>query len=118
MKPTLRIALIEADQMIGELVHRWLREEGHVVVDCTWSVRFDATFDLVIADVANPRVAGPEIGRRLKGRHLVPVLLLSGRFLRGHGASTQLAEELGVNGVLPKPFTKQQLLAAVRQSLS
>ena len=75
-----------------------------------------AAFDLIIADVARPRAAGPLV-RLLQAGGNGPVLMLSARFRSGQGASQLLVQQLGVNAVLPKPFTRRQLLDAVRQCL-
>ena len=43
--------------------------------------------------------------------------LSGGRFRLGLTGSTETARRLGVKKVLPKPFTRAELLAAVRESL-
>jgi hypothetical protein len=45
------------------------------------------------------------------------ILLLSARFRQGTGSSTAVARQLGVRNVLPKPFTRDELLSAVGESL-
>jgi len=44
-------------------------------------------------------------------------LLLSARFRQGMGSSSSVARQLGVRNVLPKPFTRDELLSAVGESL-
>jgi DNA-binding response OmpR family regulator len=112
-----RIAVIEGDQLVRELVRRWLGDARHVVELHSVSSTIGAV-DLIVADVANPRAASPLLVRLLQTHSNIPVLLLSARFRAGQGGSVQLATELGVAAVLPKPFTQRQLLAAVRQSLT
>jgi DNA-binding response OmpR family regulator len=116
MKATRRIAVIEADELVRELVGQWLVEAGYLVDAYPSPTRLDSA-DLIIADIASPREAGSLLVQVSSGKN-VPVLLLSARFRRGQGGSVQLANELGVKGVLPKPFTQRQLLTAVRQALS
>jgi DNA-binding response OmpR family regulator len=55
--------------------------------------------------------------RSLRVQHAAPILLLSARFTRGLGASVEAAQRLGVRKVLPKPFTREELLVAVGESV-
>ncbi|MGJ7505951.1 hypothetical protein [Variovorax sp. GT1P44] len=112
-----RIAVIEGDQLVRELVRRWLCDARHVVEVHSVPSTIGAV-DLIVADVANPRAASPLLVRLVQTHPSIPILLLSARFRAGQGGSVQLANELGVAAVLPKPFTQRQLLAAVRQSLA
>lgn len=112
-----RIAVIDGDDAVRELVRRWLVDAGHAVDTYSSPVPVGDVC-LVVADVANPRDAHSLMGELHTSAGGVAVLLLSARFRKGQEGSIQLADELGVNGVLPKPFTKRQLLAAVSQALS
>ena len=49
--------------------------------------------------------------------YAAPILVLSGRFRRGLAGSAEAARRLGVKKVLPKPFTRKELLSAVTASL-
>ena len=112
-----RIAVIDGDEAVRELVRRWLVDAGHVVE--TYPVLGNVgDVALVIADVASPRVVKPLLSELLQPVSGVAVLLISARFRKGQEGSVELADELGVQGVLPKPFSKRQLLAAVAQALS
>jgi len=71
---------------------------------------------LVIVNVASPRGAQPLI-RSLQAVYAAPILVVSGRFRRGLAGSTEAAHRLGVRKVLPKPFTRKELLSAVHESL-
>jgi DNA-binding response OmpR family regulator len=53
----------------------------------------------------------------LQAAYAVPILVLSGRFRRGLAGSTEVARQLGVKKVLPKPFARKELLSAVAESL-
>jgi CheY-like chemotaxis protein len=68
------------------------------------------------SNVSNPRGAQALI-RSLQAAHAAPILVLSARFLRGLGASTEAARRLGVRKVLPKPFTRKELLSAVEEAI-
>jgi DNA-binding response OmpR family regulator len=69
----------------------------------------------VIADVRDPQDAeGLILSLR---EYAAPILVLSARFRRGLAGSTQAARRLGVKKVLPKPFTRKELLLAVREAI-
>ncbi|HSI59574.1 MAG TPA: hypothetical protein VLA16_18575 [Ideonella sp.] len=113
-----RIAVIESDELIRQLVERWLTDAGHsVLVRTPSSLRPGDVLDLVLANVANPRAAAGPL-RALQALNAAPVLLVSARIRRGLAPSSRLAAQLGVRGVLPKPFTRDELLAAVEAALN
>jgi DNA-binding response OmpR family regulator len=70
----------------------------------------------VIIDVPTPRSAGRMI-KSVRDVYAGPILLLSATFRRGAGSAISVAPELGVRHVLPKPFTRRELLAAVVASI-
>jgi len=110
------ILVVETDDLIRELLERWLGEAGYSVVAASrGTLGGEGAPRLVIVDVASPREAGALI-RSLQAAHAAPILALSARFRRGLGASADAARELGVRKVLPKPFTRGELLAAVREA--
>lgn len=106
------IAIHEDDDLIRELLERWLTEAGY-------SVRPVMTGEsprLVIADIPSPRAAPSRI-EALRAVYAAPIIVLSGRFRRGLAASAETARRLGVKKVLPKPFSRGELLAAVDEAL-
>lgn len=105
------IFIHEGDVLIRELLERWLGEAGYAI--CAPG---EGPPSLVIADVPNPRPAQSLI-HSLKEMYAVPILVLSGRFRRGLSGSAEAARQLGVEKVLPKPFTRKELLTAVAASL-
>ena len=111
------IVVVETDDLIRELLERWLGEAGYGVVlsgrdHCEAVVKPQ----LVIADVSNPGSAGATIGA-LRAAYSAPILALSALFRRGLGGSEEAARRLDVCKVLPKPFTREELLAAVCESI-
>jgi len=105
------IVIQEEDDLIRDLLERWLGEAGY-------SLRADGHEApcLVIANVPSPRGAQALI-QSLQAVYAAPILLLSGRFRRGLAGSAEAARRLGVKKVLPKPFTRKELLSAVDASL-
>ena len=101
------VLIRDDDALIRDLLERWLVEAGYTV-----SASAEDTPRLVIADVPNPRRAQALI-QSLRAVYPAPILALSGRFRRGLAGSAEAARRLGVEKVLPKPFTRKELLAAV-----
>jgi len=106
------VLIMEEDAQIRELLERWLGEAGYVVTTAS-----DGPPRLIIADVAEPQSADERIAA-LRAVYAAPILLLSARFRRGLGSSADAALRLGVQKVLPKPFTRSELLAAVSDSIA
>ena len=107
------VVVLEEHCLIRPLLERWLNEEGYQVA--SGFVREMGKTALVIANVPNPK-SGQRLIASLQ-EYAAPVLLLSARFRRGLAGSTEAARRLGVKKVLPKPFSRQELLAAVRESV-
>ncbi len=105
------IAIHEEDDLIRELLERWLEEAGYALRPNAGEAP-----RLVIANVPSPRGAQPIIDA-LRAVYAAPILVLSGRFRRGLGISDEAARRLGVRKVLPKPFTRKELLVAVHEAL-
>ena len=105
------IAIHEEDDLIRELLERWLGEAGYGLC-----LAGEETPRLVIIDVPSPLGAQACI-EALQARYAAPVLVLSARFRRGLGSSDEAARRLGVRKVLPKPFTRRELLSAVHEAL-
>jgi DNA-binding response OmpR family regulator len=110
------ILVVESDELVRQLLERWLGEAGYtVVIGNAINPAMEAGVRLVIADIARPRRGEASI-RALQALHGAPILAISARFRRGLEGSAEAARQLGVCHVLPKPFTRRQLLAAVLAS--
>jgi DNA-binding response OmpR family regulator len=115
------VLVVEPDHSIRELLERWLGEEGYAV-----AVRPHDNLGerpgqgkgplLVIANISSPRDA-PDLLLAIRAVYAAPILLLSARFRRGLGGSGDAARRLGVRHVLPKPFTREELLGAVHEAI-
>jgi DNA-binding response OmpR family regulator len=105
------VLIQEEDVLIRELLERWLGEAGYAL-----SASGNEAPCLVIVDVPDPHRAQALI-QSLQAVYAAPILVLSGRFRRGLAGSAEAARRLGVKKVLPKPFTRKELLSAVATSL-
>ena len=111
------IVIVETDDLIRELLERWLREAGYAVVAAAAGVPVqERPVRLVIVNISRPRGAEGLI-QSLQASYMAPILVISARFRRGLEGSADAARQLGVRKVLPKPFTRMELLAAVRESI-
>ena len=111
MNPKGYVVVLEGDPLIRSLLGRWLVEAGYIVSAGTEKEEPV----LVIADLPDPQSAESPI-QSLR-EYAAPILLLSARFRHGLAGSEETAFRLGVKRVLPKPFTREELLAAVRESV-
>ncbi len=71
-------------------------------------------FDLVLTDLAMPRVDGFCLLARIRAESAVPVIVLS---VRGADADKVRALDLGADDYVVKPFSSDELLARVRAQL-
>jgi DNA-binding response OmpR family regulator len=111
------ILVVETDDLIRELLGCWLEEAGYTVVLGDYENRVsEGAPCLVVANISNPRGAQALI-RSLQAVYAAPILVLSARFRRGLGGSRDAARLLGVRNVLPKPFSREELLGAVGEAI-
>jgi DNA-binding response OmpR family regulator len=111
------IVVVETDDLIRDLLERWLSEAGYTVLTTGADTPLpEHSPSLVIVNVSRPGHSGTLI-RSLQAAYPAPILVISGRFRRGLSASANAARQLGATKVLPKPFTRAELLAAVRESI-
>ncbi|MCA9710027.1 MAG: response regulator transcription factor [Myxococcales bacterium] len=116
---SIRLLLIDDDARLGELLERYLGEQGvrlHRAADGLAGLRAlgaDA-FDAVLLDVMMPGIDGLETLRRIRERSAIPVIMLTAR---GDEADRVVGLELGADDYVPKPFSPRELLARVRAVL-
>jgi DNA-binding response OmpR family regulator len=114
-----RILVVEDEHDLNELIARQLRQDGHEVVqafDGLAGLEAVDTYapDLVLLDWMLPKLDGLVVCRRIRERHVVPILMLTAR---GEEADIILGLEVGADDYLAKPFRIRELLARVRAIL-
>ncbi len=118
-----RVFLAEDEKLVARTVIAALHRAGHQVVHsedgaAAWKHLEEhlGDYDLLAFDVNMPGIDGIELTRRVRatGRFRGCVMILSGRL---SGPEMHALAELSVDRVLPKPFTLDEFLGAVRDSL-
>jgi DNA-binding response OmpR family regulator len=118
--PAKRILLVDDDIFMCQLNRGVLTHSGYEVDAAAdgaagWDALQARQYDLLITDNTMPKVTGIEMVMMLRGRDTtLPVILASGvtptEALRGH-------PELKINAILLKPYSMEELLAAVANVL-
>ena len=115
-----RVLLIEDEPNIIEAIRFILSRDGwRVDTHSDGETALDAVEtrapDLIILDVMLPNKSGYDILHELRGNEAtksLPVLMLTAR---GQKKDRELAEKLGVNKFMTKPFSNGEILATVRE---
>ncbi|PZR17423.1 MAG: hypothetical protein DI536_03615 [Archangium gephyra] len=110
------ILVVEDEPLVRRTVVLTLERAGHQVLTAADGDEALAVLEigaaqvhLVLTDVVMPRRGGVELAREVRARWQKPVIFMSGF----HERQSELTDEL----VLGKPFSTDQLLAAVSQAL-
>jgi DNA-binding NtrC family response regulator len=115
------ILVIDDEAGIREYVFQILTKAGHRVVEAPdgesgLRVLRQSGVELVLVDVVMPGRDGFEIIEQLKHENPnVPIVVMSGDL--NSALYLVIARKLGVTQTLSKPFTRQELLAAVAHAL-
>jgi CheY-like chemotaxis protein len=115
-QPHARILLIDDDPEVRETLTEMLTGLGQAVTACadgaSGLARFqDEPFDLVLTDLGMPRQSGWDVAKLVKQRRPdVPVGLITGW---ADQIAPDEAAARGVDGLVAKPFTRDELAAAL-----
>ena len=117
-----RILLVDDDPSIVNMICQMLERFGYSVtsmVDSTAALdRFKSApndFDLVITDMAMPKMSGDRLAAELmKIREDIPILLCTGH---SDAVDEKTAKKIGIKGFAMKPLDKGKLARAVRAAL-
>ncbi len=114
-----RIALVEDEDALREVITAYLRREGWEVdafegVRSAWK-RIDADYHIWILDLMLPDGNGFEILRNVRQKHSdMPVIMISARDAE---LDRVIGLEMGSDDYLPKPFLPQELVIRTRRLL-
>src|SRR2546421_6035510 len=113
------VVIIEEDSLVRGLIKEWVSAAGYAVCEGALPAK-DAgdNADLVIVDLYMPRRAGAEIVRAVQRAHpRAPVIAISAQFGSGVSNSSRAAHALGAERLIAKPFSREELLVAVRAAV-
>src|SRR5919199_2561940 len=110
------ILLVDDEDSIQKLLAYPLERDGFRVLQARDGEealeRFsDADVDLVVLDLALPRVDGIEVCKRLRSRSAVPIIMLTAR---DDEVDKVLGLELGADDYITKPFSIREFRSRVR----
>jgi CheY-like chemotaxis protein len=114
------ILILEEDNLIHGLLEEWLVSAGYRVQSASLQQALSTgsrgeSIDLILVDIYMPRHVGAEMVCAVQRAHPgTPVIAISGQFRPGLPGSSTAARALGARQVIAKPFTRNDLLAAVR----
>ena len=117
------ILIIDDNRVVRKLVRQFLADAGHVLYEAEDGKIAQRIFDkepidLVITDIFMPEKEGLEVIRDIRqGARPIPIIAISGSGRLGGPDVLKFARDLGANVTLTKPFTRDQLLEAVRTCL-
>lgn len=118
-----RILIIDDDDLFRAMLRKVLEYEGYEVIDAPNGnkgmrlYRMQPT-DLVITDILMPEKEGIEIIRELKSDFSkVRIIAVTGGGGVGGNNYLDVAKMLGAQFTFEKPFQREELLKAVRESL-
>ena len=118
-----RILIIDDNAQLREMLDLMLVQAGHEVVEAgtgEMGVRLykEKQADIVIVDILMPEKGGLETIVELKRDFPnAKVIGISGGFQKKTDQSPALAELLGIQRTLSKPFPPEELLKAIREIL-
>jgi len=114
-----RILIVEDEIALSDILRADLEAEGHTVAQAFDGPSALALVEsqqpqLVILDWMLPGLDGLAVCRRIRQKHLMPILMLTAR---ASEVDRVLGLEVGADDYVVKPFSTQELLARVRAML-
>jgi two-component system copper resistance phosphate regulon response regulator CusR len=116
----MRLLVIEDEKKVARFIKKGLEEEGYAVDLASdgeegLARTLDQVHDLIILDIALPKIDGLQVLKKLRERKVpTPVLLLT---VRATIEDKVLGLDSGADDYLTKPFAFQELLARIRALL-
>ena len=116
----MKVLVIEDEDQLRRVVAKMLSADGHEVIDALDGFRGMELFrkekpDLVITDIVMPNQEGMETIRELRRENpKIKIIAMSGSFASSGGLDfLKMAQLLGADEIIAKPFRVQDLRALV-----
>ena len=122
--PMKRVLIIDDDEQLRALLHEILERAGFAVIESANGVEGLRLFrndlaDLVITDLIMPDKEGVETILELRREFPeARVIAISGGGRNGSANYLPIAARLGARRTVTKPFSRQEILDAVRETLA
>ncbi|SFS55762.1 response regulator transcription factor [Paenibacillus sp. BC26] len=115
----VKIALVDDDVHIRELVRLYLSDEGFEIVEFAngeeaWLYVKENPVDMVIMDIMMPRMDGYELCKKLRESGDMPILMITAK---GESEEKIKGFQLGTDDYLTKPFDPMELVVRVKALL-
>ncbi len=119
MTPGATILLVDDEESIQKLLTYPLERDGYTVVQARDGEEALERFtvdrpDLVLLDLALPKLDGLEVCRRIRAQSTVPILMLTAR---DDEIDTVLGLEIGADDYITKPFSIRELRSRIRAAM-
>jgi DNA-binding response OmpR family regulator len=110
-----KLLIVDDDVHIRRLIALYLRQAGFEVVDSgsgeeALELAANNAFDTVLVDVILPAYGGFRLTQKLKSAPAAPRIIV----MSGDETQREAATDYGADDFLPKPFTRDELLAKVK----
>jgi DNA-binding response OmpR family regulator len=119
MSDSPTILLVDDEDAIQKMLSFPLRRDGYEVIEArdgeTALTRFaEEKIDLVVLDLALPKLDGLEVCRRLRAHSAVPIIMLTAR---DEEVDKVIGLEIGADDYITKPFSIREFRSRVRALL-
>jgi two-component system, cell cycle sensor histidine kinase and response regulator CckA len=119
---TEKILLVDDEATVMKMVRQMLERLGYQVAAYTSGIEALAAFkadpeniDLVLTDMTMPEITGDLLAREaMTIRPAIPVIVSTGY---SKTLTSEVAEKIGIKGVINKPASKSSLAVAIRKAL-
>ena len=117
------ILIIDDDDSLRDSLRRTLHKEGYTIMEASEGGQGlkqleRLPVDVILLDMFMPDKDGLETIGVLRRTHPgIPIIAMSGGGFKGTVDVLHVAKKLGVRRTLAKPFTREQLLDALREEL-
>lgn len=123
LSPGLRVLVAEDEPLAAMIIEEVLTDAGHSVLlaadgEEALSLATGAVFDVLLTDLAMPRMTGFELIPRLRARQSgLPVVVMTG-FLPPGKSDALFADSRGPLTILQKPFQIDHLIDALERMVA